>query len=46
VEWAEELLAENTGVSDELQKNMMTKLMRLQQRGPWRNLRQKLLRKQ
>ena len=46
VEWAEELLADNAGVSDELQKTMMTKLTRLQQRGPWRNLRQKLLRKQ
>ena len=44
-EWAEEFLADSTGVSDELKKAMRAKLMRLQQRGPWRNLRKMLLRK-
>ena len=45
-DWAEEILAGPDGLSDELRTNMLAKLMRLQQRGPWRNLRQQLHSKQ
>ena len=41
-DWAEELLADTAGLSDELRANLLSKLMRIQRRGSWRCLRQKL----
>jgi len=43
-DWAEELLADTTGLSDEMRANLLPKLMRIQRRGSWGALRQNLIR--
>jgi len=45
LDWAEEFLPHAAGISDHLRKSLLAKLMRLHRRGPWRSLRQKLIRK-
>ena len=44
-DWAEQLLQEKFALPDELKTRLLSKLMRLQTRTPWRNLKHWLLRK-
>lgn len=43
--WAEQIIREAPGVSDELRTRLFSKLMCLQRRSPWRTVRQLLLRR-